>query len=93
MPCQYNCLTLKYLLAYHLWHLIGTYNYFLYSGDTDFVVKYWTQFTKGLDRTLSLVSSTTGIVNVTGDQDWGRFTYGTERASASMLFVLLVQKE
>ncbi|KAL3492416.1 Six-hairpin glycosidase-like protein [Aspergillus germanicus] len=56
--------------TYHLWHLVGTYNYLLYSGDTAFVAKYWPHFTK---------------VNVTGDQDWGRFTYGTERASASML--------
>ncbi|KAL3444047.1 Six-hairpin glycosidase-like protein [Aspergillus insuetus] len=70
--------------TYHLWHLVGTYNYLLYSGDTAFVAKYWPHFTKGLNRTLSLLSSN-GIVNVTGDQDWGRFTYGTERASASML--------
>ncbi|KAL4789082.1 Six-hairpin glycosidase-like protein [Aspergillus venezuelensis] len=70
--------------TYHLWHLVGTYNYLLYSGDTAFVTKYWPNFTKGLNRTLSLLSSN-GIVDVTGDQDWGRFTYGTERASASML--------
>jgi hypothetical protein len=75
-----------YLPAYHLWHLVGTYNYLSYSGDTAFVAKYWPHFVKGLNRTLSLLSSN-GIVNVTGDQDWGRFTYGTERASASMLFV------
>ncbi|KAL2833477.1 Six-hairpin glycosidase-like protein [Aspergillus pseudoustus] len=70
--------------TYHLWHLVGTYNYLLYSGDEEFVANYWPRFAKGLNRTLSLLSSS-GIVNVTGDQDWGRFTYDTERASASML--------
>ncbi|KAL4735585.1 Six-hairpin glycosidase-like protein [Aspergillus similis] len=52
--------------TYHLWHLVGTYNYLLYSDDRDLL-------------------SSNGIVNVTGDQDWGRFTYNTERTSASML--------
>ncbi|KAL4899629.1 Six-hairpin glycosidase-like protein [Aspergillus multicolor] len=71
--------------TYHLWQLIGTYNYLLYSGDAAFVVDHWPQFTKGLNRSLSLLSSN-GIVKVTADRDWGRFTYGAERASASILF-------
>ncbi|KAL4790513.1 hypothetical protein BDV19DRAFT_393994 [Aspergillus venezuelensis] len=70
------------LPAYHLWHLIGTYNYLLYTGDSDYIVRIWPQFTKGLERSLSLLSSR-GIMNITGDERWGRFTYETERASGS----------
>ncbi|RDW76790.1 uncharacterized protein DSM5745_06782 [Aspergillus mulundensis] len=70
--------------TYHLWQLIGTYNYLLYSGDTAFVVDHWPQFIKGLNRSLSLLSPN-GIVKVTAERDWGRFTYGAERASASIL--------
>ncbi|KAL5343282.1 Six-hairpin glycosidase-like protein [Aspergillus crustosus] len=85
---KYQCILLwpakLIATAYHLWHLEGTYNYVFYSGDTAFIADVWPQFIKGLNRTLGLVSSS-GLLNVTGDQDWGRFTYSTERASANIL--------
>ncbi|PLB51610.1 alpha-L-rhamnosidase B [Aspergillus steynii IBT 23096] len=71
-------------VSYHLWNLIGTYNYPLYSGDVDFVTEIWPKYVKGMNHSLSLLTES-GIVNVTGEDDWGRFEYSTERCSASML--------
>ena len=30
--------------TYHMWTLLGVYNYFLYSGDTDFLANVWTNY-------------------------------------------------
>lgn len=70
--------------AYHLWTLIGTYNYLLYSGDGDFVREIWAKYTAAMEYSLATIASS-GIVNVTGQADWGRWTYSRQRASASML--------
>lgn len=72
------------MTAYHLWALIGTYNYFLYTGDTDFIQEVWPKYTKALRKSLTTINGA-GIVSVTGEKDWGRWTYERERSSASML--------
>lgn len=71
-------------IAYHLWTLVGTFNYFLYTGDTDFMTSIWPKYLKAINLSRSKVTSK-GIMNVTGTADWGRWTYSTERSSASML--------
>ncbi|KAH6639855.1 alpha-rhamnosidase [Boeremia exigua] len=70
--------------AYHLWALIGLYNYYLYTGDEPFLQEYWPKYVLGVDRILSKINDK-GIVNVTGTADWGRWLYSTERSSVSML--------
>lgn len=64
--------------------MIGTYNYFLYSGDAELVAELWPKWEAALDYASSLVTPA-GIVSVQGVSDWGRLTYSNERASASML--------
>lgn len=71
--------------AYHLWALIGTYNYYLYSGDTELLEELWPKYEAGLDYALSLLNSD-HIVSVRGESDWGRFTSTKERSSISMLY-------
>ncbi|KAF7557605.1 hypothetical protein G7Z17_g548 [Cylindrodendrum hubeiense] len=58
--------------TYHLWTLIGTYNYFLYSGDEEFLESIWPQYTKALNYTLGHLTSA-GIVKVFWDEDFGAF--------------------
>ncbi|KAF3033156.1 hypothetical protein E8E12_004228 [Didymella heteroderae] len=70
--------------TYHLWALIGFYNYYLYTGDDAFLQSYWPRYVLGVKKILSKVNDK-GIVNVTGTADWGRWLYSTERSSASML--------
>ncbi|CAH0038273.1 unnamed protein product [Clonostachys rhizophaga] len=70
--------------TYHLWVLIGTYNYYLYTGDDSFLEDNWEKYTRALSHTLGTLTED-GIVNITGTADWGRWTYSVKRASASML--------
>ncbi|KAF2022433.1 glycoside hydrolase family 78 protein [Aaosphaeria arxii CBS 175.79] len=71
--------------AYHLWAMVGAYNYFLYSGDVDLVESIWPKHQAALGYALSLIDNSTGVVKVQQYRDWGRLTYGDLRSSASML--------
>ncbi|KAG6869116.1 hypothetical protein C0993_001681 [Termitomyces sp. T159_Od127] len=55
------------------WSLIGTHNYYLYTGDLDFVRLVWTNYTKALAFLEGQVDST-GLMNVPQafSNDWGR---------------------
>lgn len=64
--------------------MIGTYNYFLYSGDVELVQELWPKYEAALDYSLSTLNDD-GIVSLKGIKDWGRLTYSNERSSASML--------
>ena len=75
-------------VAYHMWAMIGMYNYLLYSGDEELVEELWPKHEAALEYARSLRTSD-GIVSVRGDRDWGRLTSSQERASASMLYVVL----
>lgn len=57
--------------TYHAWNLIGTYNYYLYSADEDFLRNVWTNYTKAVAYMESKVDST-GLMNITSLGDWGR---------------------
>ncbi|KAF4893319.1 hypothetical protein CGCF415_v012735 [Colletotrichum fructicola] len=70
--------------TYHLWALVGTYNYFLYTGDEEFMVSIWAKYLKAIANSRAKVNSR-GIMAVIGEKDWGRWTYSNERSSASML--------
>lgn len=72
--------------AYHLWALIGFYNYYLYTSDDPLLQSYWPKYVLGVNRILSKINAK-GVVNVTGTADWGRWLYSTERSSVSMLYV------
>jgi len=54
-----------------MWAMIGTYNYFLFSGDTDFLNKNWPGYLKAMNYIYSRVQPD-GILNCTGLGDWGR---------------------
>ncbi|KAG6911144.1 hypothetical protein DXG01_003884 [Tephrocybe rancida] len=55
------------------WSLIGTHNYYLYTGDLDFVRLVWGNYTKALAFLEGQVDST-GLMNVpiAFSNDWGR---------------------
>ncbi|TFK44722.1 Six-hairpin glycosidase [Crucibulum laeve] len=55
------------------WSLIGTHNYFLYTGDLEFVQSIWSNYTKALSFLQSQVDGT-GLMNVplAFANDWGR---------------------
>ncbi|KAL5041930.1 hypothetical protein BDW71DRAFT_201002 [Aspergillus fruticulosus] len=70
--------------TYHLWTIIGTYNYFLFTEDYDFLAEVWPNYVKALEYSLAKITPL-GIMNATQTADWGRWNYDTLASSASML--------
>ncbi|KAL4909366.1 hypothetical protein BDW74DRAFT_174569 [Aspergillus multicolor] len=70
--------------TYHLWTIIGTYNYFLFTEDYDFLSDIWPRYVKALEYSLGKITPE-GIMNATQTADWGRWNYDTFVASANML--------
>ncbi|RDW78695.1 putative alpha-L-rhamnosidase B [Aspergillus mulundensis] len=70
--------------TYHLWTIIGTYNYFLFTEDYDFLADIWPRYVKALEYSLGKITPD-GIMNATQTADWGRWNYDTLVASANML--------
>ncbi|KAK0454789.1 glycoside hydrolase family 78 protein [Armillaria borealis] len=59
--------------TYISWSLIGAHNYFLYTGDLEFIRTIWTNYTYALGFLQSQVDAT-GLMNVPAAfaKDWGR---------------------
>ncbi|KAJ3757463.1 Six-hairpin glycosidase [Lentinula raphanica] len=57
--------------TYHCWTLIGSYNYYLYSGDDDWLNTIWTNYTLAVSFIEGKVDDS-GLLNVTGLRDWAR---------------------
>ncbi|OJD34018.1 glycoside hydrolase family 78 protein [Diplodia corticola] len=70
--------------TYHMWTMIGTYNYVLYSGDLDFLDLVWERYLKAMDYVYAKVDSS-GLLNVTGTRDWARWQQGWNNTEANMI--------
>ncbi|KAF9456654.1 glycoside hydrolase family 78 protein [Collybia nuda] len=78
--------------TYICWSLIGAHNYYLYTGDLDFVKTVWGNFTKALSFMESQVDAT-GLVNVPEafSKDWGRVGgQGYNSAANAVMYRALV---
>ncbi|KAI5888942.1 Six-hairpin glycosidase [Schizophyllum commune H4-8] len=62
--------------TYHAWSLVGAYNCWLHSGDTDWMVAKWDQYQLGIAYLAAKVDSNVGLLNATGSKDWGRLGGG-----------------
>lgn len=71
--------------TYHAWTLIGTHNYFLYSGDLAWMQNTWINYTKAVQYLENKVDGT-GLLNVTGLRDWGRLWQGGHNSEANAIF-------
>jgi uncharacterized protein (DUF608 family) len=69
-----------------MWSMIGTYNYVLYTNDTDFLQENWEGYQKAMEYIYAKVD-TTGLLDVTGLRDWGRFWQGGNNSEAQMMYV------
>ena len=77
--------------TYHLWTLIGTETYYLYSGDLDWVRSIWPKYKSGMAFIQAKVNGSHGLLNVTGTNDWARGGQGGENIAANaMLYRALV---
>lgn len=70
--------------TYHLWTLIGTANYYQYSGDSAWLASEWPNYVRAVDYSLAKVASD-GLMNVTATGDWARGDQGGENIEANAL--------
>ena len=70
--------------TYHMWTLIGTSSYYLYSGDKSWLDGIWTQYQQAVSYITGKVDSN-GLLNVTGNADWARGDQGGENIEANAL--------
>jgi hypothetical protein len=52
--------------TYHMWSMIGTYNYLLYTNDTAFLNKNWNRYSHAMEYIHNKVHQPSGLLNVTG---------------------------
>ncbi|KAI2628854.1 glycoside hydrolase family 78 protein [Hypoxylon sp. NC1633] len=73
--------------TYHMWTMIGMYNYVLYSGDLDFIRDNWAKYLAAMNFVAGQLDSSLGLLDITGyTEDWGRFYVTNTLASAQMLY-------
>ncbi|KAI0334220.1 Six-hairpin glycosidase [Cubamyces sp. BRFM 1775] len=76
--------------TYHAWTLIGTHNYYLYSGDDAWLQNVWANYTKAVGFLEGKVDSS-GLMNVTGLRDWARLGGGGHNSEGNaLLYQVLV---
>ncbi|KAK4622225.1 hypothetical protein CLAFUW4_06912 [Fulvia fulva] len=71
--------------TYHCWTMIGTYNYVLYTNDTEFLRENWDRYLFAMEYVYSLVLEPLGLLNVTGTRDWARQATGGNSTEPNMI--------
>lgn len=71
--------------TYHMSSLIGTYEYLLYSGDMEFLAFNWEKMKRAINYVVEKLDDTSGLLFVTGTNDWGRFSQGGFNTAANAL--------
>ena len=71
--------------TYAAWTLIGTYNYYVYSGDLQFVEGLWSNYTRAMAYLAAKVDES-GLLYVTGTGDWGRLWMGGYNSEANAIY-------
>lgn len=74
--------------TYHMWTMIGTYNYVLYTNDTSFLLQNWAKYQLAMNYVYGKVSAP-GLLEVTGIRDWARWQQGFNNSEAQMMYVLI----
>ncbi|KAI1387398.1 glycoside hydrolase family 78 protein [Hypoxylon trugodes] len=73
--------------TYHMWTMIGMYNYVLYSGDVDFIRQYWPKYLAAMNFIEGQLDPSLGLLNISGyTNDWGRFYVDNTLTSAQVLY-------
>lgn len=71
--------------TYHMWSMIGTYNYLLFTNDTDFLSDNYAGYLRAMDYIYGKVTYPSGLLNVTGLRDWARWQTGYNMSEAQMV--------
>jgi len=71
--------------TYHMWSLIGTYNYVLYTNDTAFLQRNWPKYLRAMAYIRAKQSYPSGLLKVTGTRDWARWQTGYNMTEAQVI--------
>lgn len=71
--------------TYHMWTMIGTYNYVLYTNDTDFLSENYAGYLRAMDFIYGKVTYASGLLNASGTRDWARWQTGYNMSEAQMI--------
>ncbi|KAK4863405.1 hypothetical protein LT330_002183 [Penicillium expansum] len=77
--------------TYHMWSMIGTYKYVLYTNDTDFLLENWASYQHAMEYIYGKVTYPSGLLNVTGTRDWARWQQGYNNSEAQMILYHTLQ--
>ncbi|KAK5169384.1 uncharacterized protein LTR77_005359 [Saxophila tyrrhenica] len=80
-----------YSATYHLYSLIGVADYYLYSGDLEYLQGKWDSWKLGLTFSLSFIDDS-GMMNVTSSNDWLRFGMGGHNIEANSIFYYTINQ-
>jgi hypothetical protein len=70
--------------TYHTWTLVGTAYYYTYSADKPWLDSIWNQYKLGMGFIVGKIDGT-GLLNVTGTNDWARAGQGGENIEANAI--------
>jgi hypothetical protein len=70
--------------TYHIWTLIGTASYYTYSADNAWLGSIWSQYQHGMSFITAKIDGS-GLLNVTGTNDWARADQGGDNIEANAL--------
>lgn len=70
--------------TYHMWTMIGTYNYMLYTDDAAFVQQNWPEYLHAMEYIYAKVDES-GLLNQTGTRDWARWQTGFNNTEANVI--------
>ncbi|EKD13631.1 uncharacterized protein L3040_005119 [Drepanopeziza brunnea f. sp. 'multigermtubi'] len=70
--------------TYHMATLIGSYDYFLWTNDQKWLSNFYPKYQKAMAFITGKIDST-GLLFVTGTNDWGRLSQGGHNTEANML--------
>ncbi|CAN9188782.1 unnamed protein product [Alternaria alternata] len=78
--------------TYHMWTMIGTYNYMLYTNDAAFVQKNWARYKRAMEYVYAKVEvDGSGLFNQTGTRDWARWQTGFNNTEANVILYHTLQ--
>ncbi|KAJ5409919.1 uncharacterized protein N7487_004278 [Penicillium crustosum] len=77
--------------TYHMWSMIGTYKYVLYTNDTGFLLDNWASYKHAMEYIYGKVTYPSGLLNVTGTRDWARWQQGYNNSEAQMILYHTLQ--
>ncbi|KAF2114840.1 Six-hairpin glycosidase-like protein [Lophiotrema nucula] len=72
--------------TYQCWAILSLMEYFLATGDHEWVEKYWPQVVLGINATFPFVNPATGLFNGTRTVDWGRDGQGGENLGLNAIY-------